>query len=73
MSSEGLDVTISTLCMFSSASSPAIPSVPPLHLMMQPWWWLGHNGGDKIPQDLHPSLGLSMLASGGRNQEQQEE
>ncbi|XP_063215110.1 bisphosphoglycerate mutase isoform X2 [Chroicocephalus ridibundus] len=64
------EATILVLGIRSGGSSAA--SVCP-GLMMQPWWWLEHNGGDKIPKDLHPSLCLSMLASGGRNQEQQEE
>lgn len=62
VSSEWLDVVISAL--FSGASFPEIPLVPPAAhtaavVVARAKW------GEKIPQDLHPSVGLAMLASGG--------
>lgn len=62
VSLEWLDVVISAL--FSGASFPEIPSVPPAAhtaavVVARAKW------GEKIPQDLQPSVGLAMLASGG--------
>lgn len=63
--SEWLDVVISAL--FSSVSSPEIPCVSPeavFHtasvLVAQTKW------GEKISQNLHPNVGLAMLASEGQ-------